>query len=217
MALKLCAGCRYNRLVGQNATSLSRRFTRLYGLQPLLLTELSAMDAARTASLTTLNTLAERCANVTQSFVDQVCSLACCVLCCPCCACLAVSDLLVALFCAMLGFAQPALTVELLSPAVLSAALPATLYAALRAVPGAAMPAMPGAALPVVPGAAMPAVPAMPFMPAMPAAVSPVVPGAAMPAMPGAALPAMPGAALRAMPGAAMPGAAMPAEPVVAH
>ncbi|KAL3154030.1 hypothetical protein ABBQ32_013581 [Trebouxia sp. C0010 RCD-2024] len=62
---------RYNRLVGQNATSLSRRFTRLYGLQPLLLTELSAMDTARTASLTALNTLAARCANVTQSFVDQ--------------------------------------------------------------------------------------------------------------------------------------------------
>ena len=30
------------------------------------------MDTARTASLTTLNTLAERCGHVTQSFVDQV-------------------------------------------------------------------------------------------------------------------------------------------------
>ena len=67
-----CGDCRYNRLVGQNATSLSRRFTRLYGLQPLLLTELSAMDTARTASLATLNTLAKRCGHVTQSFVDQV-------------------------------------------------------------------------------------------------------------------------------------------------
>lgn len=63
---------RYNRLVGQNATSLSRRFTRLHGLQPLLLTELSAMDTARTASLTTLNSLAQHCSNVTQAFVDQV-------------------------------------------------------------------------------------------------------------------------------------------------
>ena len=70
--LEQCGDCRYNRLVGQNATSLSRRFTRLYGLQPLLLTELSAMDTARTASLATLNTLAERCGHVTQSFVDQV-------------------------------------------------------------------------------------------------------------------------------------------------
>ena len=63
---------RYNRLVAQNATSLSRRFTRLHGLQPLLLTELSAMDTARKASLTTLNTLAQHCSNVTQAFVDQV-------------------------------------------------------------------------------------------------------------------------------------------------
>ncbi|DBA99603.1 TPA: hypothetical protein ACH3X3_012177 [Trebouxia sp. C0006] len=62
---------RYNRLVGQNATSLSRRFTRLHGLQPLLLTELSAMDTARTSSLTTLNSLAQHCSNVTQAFVDQ--------------------------------------------------------------------------------------------------------------------------------------------------
>ena len=64
--------CRYNRLVGQNATSLSRRFTRLHGLQPLLLTELTAMDMARKASLTTLTTLAHRCTIVTQAFVDQV-------------------------------------------------------------------------------------------------------------------------------------------------
>lgn len=64
--------CRYNRLVGQNATSLSRRFTRLHGLQPLLLTELSAMDQARKTSLTTLTTLAHRCTTVTQAFVDQV-------------------------------------------------------------------------------------------------------------------------------------------------
>ena len=64
--------CRYNRLVGQNATSLSRRFTRLHGLQPLLLTELTAMDMARKASLTTLTTLAHRCTTVTQAFVDQV-------------------------------------------------------------------------------------------------------------------------------------------------
>ncbi|KAL0019181.1 hypothetical protein WJX77_000293 [Trebouxia sp. C0004] len=62
---------RYNRLVGQNATSLSRRFTRLHGLQPLLLTELSAMDTARKASLTTLNSLAQHCSNATQAFVDQ--------------------------------------------------------------------------------------------------------------------------------------------------
>lgn len=83
-----CGECRYNRLVGQNATSLSRRFTRLYGLQPLLLTELSAMDTARTASLTTLNTLAARCASVTQSFVDQVqFGLLCFSLCCSCRAC----------------------------------------------------------------------------------------------------------------------------------
>ena len=70
---------RYNRLVGQNATSLSRRFTRLHGLQPLLLTELSAMDTARKASLTTLNSLAQHCSNVTQAFVDQVhfCSQCC--------------------------------------------------------------------------------------------------------------------------------------------
>ena len=71
-SLEQCGDHRYNRLVGQNATSLSRRFTRLYGLQPLLLTELSAMDTVRTASLATLNTLAERCEHVTQSFVDQV-------------------------------------------------------------------------------------------------------------------------------------------------
>ena len=74
-------GCRYNRLVGQNATSLCRRFSRLYGLQPLLLTELSAMDTARTACLTTLNTLAERCNGVSQSFVDQVVPCLLCVLC----------------------------------------------------------------------------------------------------------------------------------------
>ena len=64
--------CRYNRLVAQNATSLTRRFTRLHGLQPLLLTELSAMDTARKACLTQLGQLAPRCGSVTQSFVDQV-------------------------------------------------------------------------------------------------------------------------------------------------
>ena len=67
-----CDACRYNRLAAQNATSLSRRFTRLHGLQPLLLTELSAMDTARKASLTTLSSLTQRCGDVTQAFVDQV-------------------------------------------------------------------------------------------------------------------------------------------------
>ena len=54
----LCPVFRYNRLVGQNATSLSRRFSRLSGLQPVLLTELTAMDTARKAGLTTLHSLA---------------------------------------------------------------------------------------------------------------------------------------------------------------
>ena len=59
-------------MVAQNATSLTRRFTRLQGLQPLLLTELDAMDTARTACLTALNSLAEHCRHVDQAFVDQV-------------------------------------------------------------------------------------------------------------------------------------------------
>lgn len=79
--LHVCLQCnyRYNRLVAQNATSLTRRFTRLHGLQPLLLTELAAMDTARKACLTELNQLALRCGNVTPGFVDQVreCQLDC--------------------------------------------------------------------------------------------------------------------------------------------
>ena len=117
-----CGNRRYNRLVGQNATSLSRRFTRLYGLQPLLLTELSAMDTARTASLATLNTLAERCGHVTQSFVDQV---------------------QLGLFIPVLH-AMPALLFRLLLTA--EHALPALPFLALPAM--GALPAMPCYAMP---------------------------------------------------------------------
>lgn len=59
-------------MVAQNATSLTRHFTRLQGLQPLLLTELDAMDSARAACLTALNSLADHCDHVDQAFVDQV-------------------------------------------------------------------------------------------------------------------------------------------------
>lgn len=80
------------------------------------------MDTARTASLATLNTLAERCEHVTQSFVDQVqLGVTLPVLqCCACFACSATSACTTCCACfAMLCFALRAMPCHAL-PAMLA-------------------------------------------------------------------------------------------------